>query len=65
MGIVQLYSPEYQEQVINLILDIQQNEFDVPITIEEQPDLLTIPDFYQKGKGNFNGKSQLGSSLLI
>jgi N-acetylglutamate synthase-like GNAT family acetyltransferase len=50
---IQTYLPQYQEQVINLILDIQGNEFKVPIPIEEQPGLLKIPEFYQKDKGNF------------
>src|SRR5438105_381138 len=46
------YSDSYQQQVIDLILDIQQNEFHVPITIQDQPDLLTIPSFYQIEKAN-------------
>ena len=50
---IQTYSPQYQEQVINFILNIQQNEFHVPISLEEQPGLLEIPAFYQKDKGNF------------
>lgn len=41
------------EQIVNLILNIQQNEFQVPITINEQQDLLEIPNFYQQKKGNF------------
>lgn len=53
MVTIQIYSPKYQEQIINLILYIQQHEFAVPITLEEQPGLLNIPEFYQKGKGNF------------
>lgn len=40
-------------QIVDLILNIQQNEFQVPITINEQPDLLNIPTFYQQRKGNF------------
>ncbi len=52
MVTIQSYLPKYQEQVINLILDVQQ-EFNVPIPLEEQPGLLKISDFYQKGKGNF------------
>ena len=52
MATIQTYLPKYQEQVINLILD-SQHEFNVPIPLEEQPGLLEIPDFYQKGKGNF------------
>ena len=53
MTTIKLYTPQYQEQIINLILNIQQNEFNVPIPLEEQPGLLKISDFYQKGKGNF------------
>jgi N-acetylglutamate synthase-like GNAT family acetyltransferase len=51
--VIQPYSPTYQTQVINLILPIQQQEFNVPITIEQQPDLLQIPMFYQVNRGNF------------
>jgi len=53
MTMIKTYSLQYQEQVVNLILDIQYNEFKVPIPLEEQPGLLKIPDFYQKDKGNF------------
>lgn len=53
MTTIQTYLPQYQEQVINLIIDIQHNEFKVPIPLEEQPGLLKIPHFYQKDKGNF------------
>src|ERR1044071_1950851 len=47
------YSDSQQQQVIDLILNIQQNEFHVPIEVKDQPDLLTIPSFYQAEKGNF------------
>ena len=53
MVTIQFYLPQYREQVINLILDIQQNEFKVTIRLEEQSGLLKIPDYYQKCKGNF------------
>lgn len=49
---IQPYSPEYQEPVVNLICEIQQ-EFGVAITLTDQPDLLQIPQFYQTGYGNF------------
>jgi N-acetylglutamate synthase-like GNAT family acetyltransferase len=39
--------------VVGVILPIQQEEFGIRITLEDQPDLLDIPNFYQKGKGNF------------
>jgi N-acetylglutamate synthase-like GNAT family acetyltransferase len=47
------YSPLYQQQVIDLILGIQQGEFGIPISIEDQPDLLSINLFYQVNQGNF------------
>ncbi|HET8900794.1 MAG TPA: GNAT family N-acetyltransferase [Holophagaceae bacterium] len=42
-----------EAQVIGLILPIQQGEFGVPITAEDQPDLAAIPEVYQKGRGGF------------
>jgi N-acetylglutamate synthase-like GNAT family acetyltransferase len=53
MVTILIYLPKYQEQVINLILDIQRNEFNVPIRLEEQSGLLNIHNFYQNGRGNF------------
>ncbi|MFS0870309.1 GNAT family N-acetyltransferase [Paenibacillus xylanilyticus] len=47
------YSSKYQSQVLDLILQIQQQEYHIPITREDQPDLLEIETFYQKGNGNF------------
>lgn len=51
--VVQPYSEKFKDDIINLILDIQQNEFQIPIQKEDQPDLSDIPGFYQKGVGNF------------
>jgi putative acetyltransferase len=50
---IQPFENQDTNQIVNLILNIQQNEFQVPITINEQQDLLNIPSFYQHGKGNF------------
>jgi N-acetylglutamate synthase-like GNAT family acetyltransferase len=36
-----------------VVLPIQQEEFGIPISLEDQPDLLSIPDVYQQGAGNF------------
>ena len=47
MNNVILLKNEHCEQIINLILPIQQIEFNVPITIELQPDLLNIESHYQ------------------
>lgn len=47
------FSDLYKQQVIDLIFNIQRNEFNVAITAEEQPDLQDIPGFYQSNQGNF------------
>ena len=47
------FSASHQAGVIDVILSIQRDEFGVPITVEDQPDLLDIPGFYQQGSGNF------------
>lgn len=48
-------SNECCDQVIKLILPIQQIEFNVPVTLEDQPDLLDIEKNYHQGGGNFWG----------
>ncbi|NQE47192.1 GNAT family N-acetyltransferase [Herbaspirillum rubrisubalbicans] len=47
------FAPQHAQGVVELILPIQQQEFDIPITLEGQPDLKDIAGFYQKGLGNF------------
>jgi len=47
------FDPRYQRAVEELVLPIQQIEFAVKITREEQPDLINIADVFQTGKGNF------------
>ena len=42
-----------QQGVLDLILPIQQQEFGIAITQEDQPDLCQVRSFYQTGKGNF------------
>ncbi len=42
-------------QIRDLILPIQQIEFNVPITLEEQPDLLDVEAFYYQTGGGFWG----------
>ncbi|WP_226673444.1 GNAT family N-acetyltransferase [Rossellomorea aquimaris] len=51
--VVKPYSNGYQAQVVDLILQIQQQEYNIPITKKDQPDLFNIENFYQTGKGNF------------
>lgn len=63
------YTYDYKEAVISLILPIQRDEFGIPITAEDQPDLVDIPVFYQKGAGNFwlalCGEQVVGTVALI
>lgn len=51
--IIKEYEPQYQSEIINFILQIQQQEFHIPITRADQPDLNDIPHFYQTENGNF------------
>ena len=50
---IEIYTENYKDNVIDLILSIQNGEFGIPITIDQQPDLNEIPNFYQKHNGNF------------
>lgn len=43
------------QQVIDLILPIQQIEFNVPVTAEDQPDLRDLERNYHQGGGGFWG----------
>ena len=47
------FAPEHAGGVVAVILPIQQREFEIPITLDEQPDLRDIPAFYRRGSGNF------------
>jgi len=47
------FSAQHHAGVIDVILPIQQSEFGIPITLEDQPDLRDISGFYQRGAGNF------------
>jgi N-acetylglutamate synthase-like GNAT family acetyltransferase len=50
---IEPYTDQYKQQVLDLIVPIQREEFAIPITAAEQPDLQQIPAFYQKDNGNF------------
>jgi N-acetylglutamate synthase-like GNAT family acetyltransferase len=47
------FAPQHAEGVVAVIVPIQRNEFEIPITLEEQPDLRDIAGFYQRGSGGF------------
>ena len=50
---IEIYTDIYKNRVADLILSIQNEEFGIPITLDDQPDLNEIPIFYQAGNGNF------------
>ena len=67
-----IISPIYNndaQQIVDLILPIQQIEFNVPVTLEDQPDLLDIEQYYHQTGGGFWGAKQgtelVGSIALI
>jgi N-acetylglutamate synthase-like GNAT family acetyltransferase len=47
------YTSIHQNEVADLILTIQQKEFNISIDLAAQPDLQQIEQFYQNGNGNF------------
>ena len=63
------FIPDYTEQVIDVILTIQNTEFDIPISRDQQPDLDNIPGYYQQGAGNFwvalDGEQVVGTISLL
>jgi N-acetylglutamate synthase-like GNAT family acetyltransferase len=50
---IEIYTDIHKNDVADLILNIQNAEFGIPITLEAQPDLNAIPEFYQTNNGNF------------
>lgn len=50
---IETYSGKYDEEIISLILDIQNNEAKIGLSIQEQPDLLDIRRYYQDNGGEF------------
>lgn len=47
------YSNQYGEGIIRMILQIQQEEYNLSITADDQPDLADIEAFYRQDGGNF------------
>lgn len=50
---IMMYSDVYKEQVIDLILDIQNSEAKIALTLDEQPDLKDINRYYINDGGAF------------
>ena len=63
------FSLQYADGVVSVILPIQQAEFEIPITLDAQPDLKNIPAFYQRDDGNFwvalDGGEVVGTVALL
>lgn len=63
------YAEENTNDIIDLILEIQRNEFEIPISKEDQPDLSNISNFYQSGNGNFwvalNDKNHIIGTIAL
>ena len=57
------------DAVAALIVKIQRQEFNIPITLEDQPDLIDIDGFYAKGCGGFwvalDGDALVGTIALL
>lgn len=51
--VIQRFHPGLERAVVDLILPIQREEFGLPLTIDDQPDLLRIAEIYQRGRGDF------------
>lgn len=50
---IKIYEDRYKKEVIDLILHVQNAEYDVGISTEEQPDILDIQSSYINNGGNF------------
>jgi N-acetylglutamate synthase-like GNAT family acetyltransferase len=66
---IEPFEARHTEAVGKLIVSIQQHEFDIPITYEQQPDLRNIRGFYQHHAGEFwlalAGERVVGSVALL
>ncbi|MDO4301304.1 MAG: GNAT family N-acetyltransferase [Clostridia bacterium] len=51
--VIKNYEEKYKENIIDLILDIQNNEANINLSIEEQPDLLDVEKYYLINGGQF------------
>lgn len=63
------YDDKYKKQVIDLILNIQNNEAKIGLSLDEQPDLKNILVFYRKNGGEFwlalEGEKVIGTVGLM
>lgn len=50
---IETYRGKYDDEIISLILEIQNNEAKIDLPLQEQPDLLDISQSYQQNGGEF------------
>lgn len=50
---IRRFEPRDLKAVVNVILPIQRDEFGFNVTLDDQPDLRIIPEFYQRNLGDF------------
>jgi len=66
---IEPFEERYREKVGELIVSIQQREFGIAITYDQQPDLRDIAGFYQHEAGDFwlalSGERVVGSIALL
>lgn len=66
---IKVFEPRFKDAVCTLVLGIQRGEFEIPVTLDQQPDLVDIPHHYQIGKGNFwtalDGEKVVGTVGLL
>ncbi len=67
--IVTPFTSKFQQAVEDLVLSIQNEEFEFELTREEQPELKDIPGVFQVGSGNFwvalDGRKVVGTIGVI
>jgi N-acetylglutamate synthase-like GNAT family acetyltransferase len=66
---IEVFQGRFVQEIGQLIVPIQSEEFGIPITYADQPDLADIPGFYQKGVGQFwlalDGERVVGTIALV
>ena len=53
------YQDKYKQKIIDLILHIQNDEAGINLQIDEQPDLLNVPLYYEKNGGENFGLQKI------
>ena len=50
---IETYCGKHDDEIVSMILDIQNNEAKIDLSLQEQPDLLNINMAYQQSGGEF------------